>query len=115
MKIKFDPFVQDPINNALITALASMKNSDFENLRDTWKKDELDVVLTINGYEVSFESIMTSYRDSLSHMINQAARDIVESKHLSKLDKLNDLIYKATEEIKYELRRQFPDSYFEEG
>ena len=114
MKIKFEPLSQDPINNALVAALASMKGSDFENLRDTWKKDGLDVVLTINGFEVSFESIMTSYRNSLSHMINQAAREIVESKHLSKLDKLNDLINKATEEIKYELRRQFPDSYFED-
>jgi len=110
MKINFTEEIKQNslISNIVIASLVNTLNHT-EIMKDITNKSEgdnmLDIILTVNGHELNFESFTEHWQKQVIDLIAKESKDLVEEKFAY----VSDLVYELTERIKPEIDKHLED------
>lgn len=91
----------------LIHVLAHMKDKNVEELLGK-RPFIADVVLTVNGHEVPFDSFMTHLQKQYERAVFDQARELVRERANSLLRGLHDGVHELETHIKAKVKDLFP-------
>jgi hypothetical protein len=85
----------------------TLNQQDIINDITNKTKDDniLDIMLTVNGHELNFESFVKRWQKQVHELIAKEAKDLVEEKFAY----ISDLVYELTERIKPEIDKRLED------
>jgi DNA polymerase elongation subunit (family B) len=93
---------------AILHSMIGKEDELFNQVRPVNEEKSFDVVMTINGIEVDFSTVMSRMQEQYEHCVGNKAKEIVQETFGDMLGNLSTLINDAKRECVSEIHKKFP-------
>jgi DNA polymerase elongation subunit (family B) len=99
---------------AILHAMIGKETEIFNEVRPVNEEKSFDVVMTINGVEVDFSTVMNRLQEQYDNCVGNKAREIVKDTFGEMMTNLSSLIDTTKRECIAEIHKKYPGLYYEE-